>query len=89
MHFDRRAFLRRSLHTALGGVALTSTFGSLKAMAAAAHVNGTPTNFRALVCVFQHGGNDSFNSIVPISTPHHGIYSAARPALAVPQAQAA
>ncbi len=89
MHFDRRAFLRRSLHAALGGVVVASAFGSLRAMAAAAHINGTPLpGYRALVCVFQHGGNDSFNSIVPVSPTHHATYFAARPALAVPLAQA-
>lgn len=90
MHFDRRAFLRHSLHTALGGVAATSMLGSLTTMAAAAQLSGSMpfTNYRALVCVFLHGGNDSFNSIVPISAPHHATYHAARPALAVPLAQA-
>lgn len=35
MNFDRRKFLRCSIQTALGGVALSSAFGNLKAIAAA------------------------------------------------------
>ncbi|MCX7557126.1 DUF1501 domain-containing protein [Xanthomonadaceae bacterium JHOS43] len=90
MHIDRRAFLRRSLRTALGGVAITSLSGSLQAMAAAAQVahRGNFGDYRALVCIFLHGGNDSFNSVVPVSPSHHAAYLAARPALAVPLAQA-
>jgi uncharacterized protein (DUF1501 family) len=90
MMVNRRAFLRRSLHAALGGVAVTSALGSLKVMAAAARLGkgGVPNNYRALVCVFLHGGNDSFNSIVPISASHHATYLASRSAMAVPLAQA-
>jgi uncharacterized protein (DUF1501 family) len=90
MIVNRRAFLRRSLHAALGGVAATSALGSLQVMAAAARLakGGIPNNYRALVCVFLHGGNDSFNSIVPVSTAHHATYFASRPAMAVPLAQA-
>jgi uncharacterized protein (DUF1501 family) len=78
-HVDRRAFLRRSLHAALGGVAASSALGSLRVMAAAAARKGaTFGDYKALVCVFLHGGNDSFNSIVPYSSAHYADYRSSR-----------
>ncbi|TCO36091.1 DUF1501 domain-containing protein [Dokdonella fugitiva] len=86
---DRRAFLRRSLQAALGGVALNSPLGNLVAVAAAARpaVPSTFSDYRALVCVFLHGGNDSFSSVVPVSPVDYAIYQATRPALALPLEQ--
>ena len=91
MNFDRRKFLRRSIQTALGGVALSSAFGNLKAIAAAANAgtNGVFPDYKALVCVFLHGGNDSFNTIVPYDASHYATYNATRPALAISQAAVA
>lgn len=74
---DRRAFLRQSLHAALGGVAATSMLGSLRVMSSAATL-GAPSDFRALVCVFLHGGNDSFNSVVPYSPAQYADYRSSR-----------
>jgi uncharacterized protein (DUF1501 family) len=79
MIVNRRDFLRRSIATALGGVAATSAFGSLRVMAAAASQKGFPPgDYKALVCVFLHGGNDSFNSIVPHSQAHYDAYRSSR-----------
>lgn len=88
MKFDRRDFLRSCLHGALGGVSAVSALGSLGLLNAAVAA-GTGTifpDYKALVCVFLHGGNDSFNTVVPRDATHHGIYAASRGALAVPQA---
>ncbi|HET6546164.1 MAG TPA: DUF1501 domain-containing protein [Rhodanobacteraceae bacterium] len=85
MQVNRRQFLRRSICAALGGVSLYSTLGTLRLMAAAAGV-ARPYGFddyKALVCVFLQGGNDSFNTIVPMSGPAQADYLAARGALAV------
>lgn len=89
MIVNRRAFLRRSISAALGGTALYSALGNLKVMAAAANLSGTPVpgDYRALVCVYLDGGNDSFNTLVPYSAPHYGVYQSARPALALAQGQ--
>jgi len=47
---------------------------------------GGPFNdYRALVCVFLFGGNDSFNMLVPTSTNEYGVYAASRQNLAVAQ----
>jgi uncharacterized protein (DUF1501 family) len=42
-------------------------------------------DYRALVCVFLFGGNDSFNMLVPSSTPEYNVYAASRQNLAVAQ----
>ena len=41
------------------------------------------TDYRALVCVFLYGGNDSFNMLVPRSTAEYDVYAASRQNLAV------
>jgi uncharacterized protein (DUF1501 family) len=97
MIVNRRTFLRRSLTAALGGTALYSALGNLKVMAAAAKLaKGIPGDYRALVCVFLYGGNDSFNTISPWNTTNpnlagsrntFAIYSGARPAMALTQPQ--
>jgi uncharacterized protein (DUF1501 family) len=86
MIVNRREFLRRSLHTALGGVGLYTALGNLKVMAAAANLaakGGVFNDYKALVCVFLHGGNDSFNTIVPCDQTTWNIYNASRPAMAI------
>jgi len=43
------------------------------------------SDYRALVCVFLHGGNDSFNMLVPRSHAEHTIYARARQNFAIPR----
>ena len=44
------------------------------------------TDYKALVCVFLYGGNDSYNTVVPYDKATHARYLAARGAtLAVPR----
>ena len=45
------------------------------------------TDYRALVCVFLFGGNDSFNMLVPRSAAEHNAYLASRQNLAIAQAE--
>jgi uncharacterized protein (DUF1501 family) len=89
MNVDRRKFIRESLHKALGGAAMCGALGNLQLISAAAHAQsrGTiPADYKALVCVFLYGGNDSFNTIVPFDATRYTIYRATRPALALAQA---
>jgi uncharacterized protein (DUF1501 family) len=90
MIVNRRTFLRRSISSALGGAALYSALGNLKVMAAAANLNkgAIPNDYRALVCVFLYGGNDSANTLVPFNETNasgntYARYAATRPAMAV------
>ena len=62
---SRRDFLRRAAYAAIGTTALTSAIGDLRLMnAAVAQSNVTPGSYKALVCIFLGGGNDSNNLIV-------------------------
>ena len=85
MHVNRRDFLRKSLCAALGGAGLYSALGNLRLISAAAaqrpYVFG---DYKALVCVFLFGGNDSFNTLAPVSGQARTDYVASRGGLAVP-----
>ncbi len=41
--------------------------------------------YKALVCVFLFGGNDSFNMVVPRSNAEYAVYAQSRQNLAIPQ----
>ena len=47
---------------------------------------GAFSDYRALVCVFLFGGNDSFNVLIPRSDAEYNVYAASRQNLAIPQA---
>ncbi|WP_077037529.1 DUF1501 domain-containing protein [Pelomonas sp. KK5] len=81
----RREFLRRV--GALGlGAAATPLAMNLAALGEAAAATSTG-DYKALVCVYLAGGNDYANMVVPVDTSGYQAYAAARPALALPQAQ--
>ncbi|UXI70053.1 DUF1501 domain-containing protein [Tahibacter amnicola] len=84
MTVNRREFLRRCIHSAIGGASIYSAFGGLRLIesAAAAQLGSFP-DYRALVCIFLYGGNDSFNMIVPSDPPHYSTYQATRRGLAI------
>lgn len=80
---SRRSFLARSAQIALGSAAAWATLGRLQmAHAASRHDEG----YRALVCIYLFGGNDSFNMVVPRTASAHATYQAARPNLSIPRA---
>lgn len=79
---SRRQFLRGSVCAAVGMTSLAATAFDLRRIAAAAPLDG---DFKALVCVFLYGGNDSNNVLVPRGADY-AAYAAARSSLALPQA---
>lgn len=79
----RRQFMRQSVCTAVGMTSLASTLFDLRRVAAAA--TGSGTDYKALVCVFLYGGNDSNNMIVPFDATDYASYAAVRQGLALPQ----
>jgi uncharacterized protein (DUF1501 family) len=85
MHVNRREFLRKSICAALGGASLYSAIGSLRLIGAAAAAQRPSgfSDYKALVCVFMYGGNDSFNTIVPMSGQDQVNYLASRSDLAI------
>ncbi len=63
---DRRKFISQTLHAALGGATVFSALGNIQLLQAATRGGGYVfTDYKALVCVFLYGGNDSFNTVVP------------------------
>ncbi len=59
--------------------------GSLAAGQASAAT--TNDGYKALVCLFMEGGNDSHNWVVPTDSTNYGSYAAARRELAVPSSK--
>ena len=74
MHVPRRKFLQAA---AAGGVAYAfgRTVGTIQAEMSA--IDGFP-DYKALVCLFLFGGNDSWNMFVPTSTAEYNAYFKAR-----------
>lgn len=82
---SRREFIRQAACAALGTAALTSTIRDLRFMNAAM-AQSTVSGYKALVCVFLQGGNDSNNLIIPTGTTDYNAYASIRtPVLAIPQ----
>jgi len=78
---NRREFLRSGMAAttlaATPGLAWSQTVGG-----------GAPfDDYKALVCVFLFGGNDSFNMLVPRSSAEYDVYAASRQNLAIAQDQ--
>jgi uncharacterized protein (DUF1501 family) len=81
----RRDFLRRAACAAVGTAAMTSAIRDLRFMNAAV-AQSNVTDYKALVCIFLAGGNDSNNMIIPTLNSEYGNYAAIRGAnLALPQ----
>ena len=80
---SRRDFLRQASCAAVGTVALTSTIRDLRLINAALAQGGGFSDYKALVCVFLAGGNDSNNTLIPYSGTARTDYVAGRGALAI------
>ena len=74
--FSRRGFIRVGA-AGIGSLALRP-FGALPALAA-----GAAPDYRALVCVFLFGGNDSNNTVIPMDDASYKAYSSIRGNLAL------
>lgn len=69
---NRRAFLQRA--TALAGIGVAAPMAlNLAAVGEAAAFDAT--DYKALVCVFLYGGNDSHNTVVPRDNANYDLYS--------------
>ena len=74
---------RRSFLCHAGALAGSAALGQLGALAASAATAG---DYKALVCIFLDGGNDSNNMIVPVDATGYANYAQVRGGLALPQA---
>lgn len=78
---NRRSFVRNASWASLAQLAGISPLRSISALAQ----SSSSSDYKALVCVFLRGGNDSNNLIVPLTGSDYGSYSAARGPLALAQ----
>jgi uncharacterized protein (DUF1501 family) len=84
MDASRRAFLQTSasikaasMSQGLGaGAAFAVSLAAMGSAAAQTVAAGDP--YKALVCLFMYGGNDSHNWVLPVDATNHALYSAAR-----------
>ena len=80
MRPDRRKFIKDTICAALGGASVYSAMGQMSLLhAAMQQAQYTFNDYKALVCVFMYGGNDSFNTVVPISGTARTAYDTTRP----------
>jgi uncharacterized protein (DUF1501 family) len=81
---SRRDFIRRAACAAVGTVAMSAAIRDLRLMNAAV-AQSNISDYKALVCIFLQGGDDSNNLIVPTVTSEYNNYAAVRtPVLALP-----
>ncbi len=80
----RRRFIRQTACAAVGTAALTAAIRDLRFMNAAV-AQSNITDYKALVCIFLAGGNDSNNLIIPTIPSEYDNYAAIRTSvLAIP-----
>ncbi len=83
----RRQFLGQAGCAGLSALPILSTLLNLKFAGSIASAQTTPgSDYRALVCLFLNGGNDSFNMLAPRGAAEYADYAAIRQDLALPQA---
>lgn len=83
----RRDFIRQAACAAVGTTALTGALRDLRLINAALAAGPIANDYKALVCVFLAGGNDSNNLIIPTIPAEYASYSTIRTTiLAIPNA---
>jgi uncharacterized protein (DUF1501 family) len=80
---SRRAFLRHA--TALSGMGVAAPLSLNLAAIGQAAAQAQASDYRALVCLFMHGGNDAFNMVLPTDPDNWAHYTNQRnPAARLP-----
>ena len=82
----RREFLSTSTRQALAGSAIFNTLFHLRGIGGAVAAGGALPDYKALVCVFMKGGNDTNNFIIPTAGPNKTVYENSRSILGIPNA---
>lgn len=84
-YISRRNFLRRTIPAAVGTTVLANTLRELHFLNTAVAQQPQISGYKALVCIFLNGGNDSNNMIIPTIPSEWENYAAIRTAaLAIP-----
>ena len=85
----RREFMLDALAILGGGTGIGATLATLGGLGGSANAHAANlSGYRALVCVYLSGGNDSFNLILPTDAAGYATYATARQTLAVAQTAA-
>jgi uncharacterized protein (DUF1501 family) len=79
MNHSRRSFMKYAALAASGSSLGLNPFGSLSALAQ------STGDYKALVCLFLYGGNDTNNVIIPGAQTDYANYAALRQGLAISQ----
>jgi uncharacterized protein (DUF1501 family) len=80
---SRRKFLGQANCALVSALPVMNTLMNLRMAGSAAAAEGSPTGFKALVCLFLNGGNDSFNMLAPRGAAY-AEYSTIRGPIALP-----
>ncbi|MEM1167482.1 MAG: DUF1501 domain-containing protein [Planctomycetota bacterium] len=80
---SRRTALRQGACAALGLGGLMSQLFTLRTAAAAVDGLGGFSDYKALVCIFLFGGNDSGNTLIPYELDEYNVYKDVRGNLAL------
>jgi len=81
---SRRQFITQANCAAVGSVSLFSSLLSLR-LTAGAVSSGPLPGYKAMVCLFLSGGNDSYNMLVPRQEEAYNEYAGIRSTLALAQ----
>jgi uncharacterized protein (DUF1501 family) len=73
----RRQFLRTASMASMAGMAVSPFLLELNSLAAMAQ-QSTPTDYKALVCIFLAGGNDGHGTVIATDTPSFSAFTTAR-----------
>ena len=79
MSFTRREFMK-CCGRGMGAATMLAALG----YAGRENAFGQTGDYKALVCIFLEGGNDGWNTIVPLDTAAYATYAAGRGGLALP-----
>jgi uncharacterized protein (DUF1501 family) len=81
---QRRSFLRGAgACAALGSTSILSTLLNLKLTNSVMAARDDLTDYKAMVCIFLYGGNDSFNMLTPYEQSEYDDYASIRSNLAI------
>ena len=80
----RRDFMRQAACAAVGTLSVATTIRDLRFINTAV-AQTSLSDYKALVCIFMSGGNDSNNLIIPVG-PDYASYSSVRQNLSLPEA---
>lgn len=81
---DKRQFLKYLLATSIGATSYSSV-GKQLAMINAAAKSTSLDGYKALICIFLYGGNDSYNMLIPTDNKDYQTYANVRQNLAIEQ----